>query len=616
MILQDILLPSVETCTINEMYFRIFGRSSDRINSDYDYENRCIVIEKGSTVGFDTFFNGFSLNKWRKYTIIQTLSLSITCSGLVRISVYRKNLNVPEIRTVCDSVTTFDFGNLGTHCIIIPIDQDATMVSFDIQALSDNVKFYGGNYSTPCEALNHVNLLYNVCTFKREKYVLATINKLRTNIINNPNSPLFQKLTIMVSDNGNTLPAEDLTKDHVFIFPNENLGGVGGFTRNLVEALDIQDTARFSHNIFMDDDVAIDYHTLEKLYAFLSLLKPEYKDATIGGSMLRMDVPNIQHENGCCWKGGIPDGRELVSRKNGLDLTHLYDVLFNDLEEYTEYNAWWFCCMPFSVIRKDNLPLPLFIHCDDVEYGLRNSRILINMNGICVWHESFENKYSPSMDYYDQRNGLITNALWRYKENNWFSDKEAKKEKSRVKRCLIKRVVKNALLYRYVENELLLQGTKDYLKGIDFLINTDAATLHKEIMEKCYKLCDVSSLPIAFSANEYLENCTYHERKSILWKRRLTANGFFFQANHNTVVPMIQPHLYCFYRTQNCINYNRASNKAFITKRDRMRTIQNIMDAIKVCFEIDRKYDRISEEYRNRISEITNIDFWRRYLKI
>ncbi|RAZ20198.1 glycosyltransferase family 2 protein, partial [Klebsiella oxytoca] len=63
-----------------------------------------------------------------------------------------------------------------------------------------------------------------------------------------------------------------------------------------------------------------------------------------------------------------------------------------------------------ELVRKDNLPLPIFIRGDDLEYGLRNMKTLILMNGICVWHEPFENKYSSFLAYYVIRNRLIDNA--------------------------------------------------------------------------------------------------------------------------------------------------------------------------------------------------------------
>ena len=48
---------------------------------------------------------------------------------------------------------------------------------------------------------------------------------------------------------------------------------------------------------------------------------------------------------------------------------------------------------------------------DDVEYGVRNIKHLVLMNGICVWHEPFEHKYASSLEYYNVRNRLVNCAL-------------------------------------------------------------------------------------------------------------------------------------------------------------------------------------------------------------
>lgn len=46
--------------------------------------------------------------------------------------------------------------------------------------------------------------------------------------------------------------------------------------------------------------------------------------------------------------------------------------------------------MPMNLIDSKNLPIPFFIRGDDMEYCLRNMKDLILMNGVCVWHETFE----------------------------------------------------------------------------------------------------------------------------------------------------------------------------------------------------------------------------------
>ena len=100
------------------------------------------------------------------------------------------------------------------------------------------------------------------------------------------------------------------------------VGGVGGFT---LEALA---RSGVGHLILMDDDITIEPESLLKTYRLLSILKPEYKDAFIGGAMLQNDKQNIQVESGAFWNGG-----KLVSLKHGLNMSNLADCLYNEVEE-------------------------------------------------------------------------------------------------------------------------------------------------------------------------------------------------------------------------------------------------------------------------------------------
>ena len=103
---------------------------------------------------------------------------------------------------------------------------------------------------------------------------------------------------------------------------------------------------------------------------------------------MREDEPNIQYEAGARWNRG-----NIEALRHYVDMRKLSNLLRNEKEEPAEYTGWWYTCYTLSIIDKNNLPLPLFIHRDDVEYGLRVGKgRFIFMNGLCVWHEAFENK--------------------------------------------------------------------------------------------------------------------------------------------------------------------------------------------------------------------------------
>ena len=87
---------------------------------------------------------------------------------------------------------------------------------------------------------------------------------------------------------------------------------------------------------------------------------------------------------------------------HGLDLTKAKNIFINEIiaQRRNMYGGWWFCCMPLQRIEQIGYPLPLFIKGDDIEYGIRNEREFITLNGINVWHVSFSKKNSYEVNYF------------------------------------------------------------------------------------------------------------------------------------------------------------------------------------------------------------------------
>lgn len=83
-------------------------------------------------------------------------------------------------------------------------------------------------------------------------------------------------------------------------------------------------------------------HSLEVNYVFLSLLKEEYKDYVMAGSIMRIDEPNVQYELGARWNRG-----NIVAQRHYLDMRKLKNLLLNEEEEEpAEYTGWWYTAIP------------------------------------------------------------------------------------------------------------------------------------------------------------------------------------------------------------------------------------------------------------------------------
>jgi GT2 family glycosyltransferase len=597
--LQRILFPKVGVCTEQEMYFRI---SSKEEKAYYQPENERIEFSKRAEVYFDTYFNSFSIEKWRKYTKLNDVSLKLQLKGSFRITIATKEkIHEKVINKTIDQCNFKSEEKMEFNVNFNSYDEKG-IYYFELEALEDNSYFYGGEYFTNIaeDKISEVNLGIVICTFKRESYMYRNMEIIKDNILENEKSPLSKHLHIYISDNGKSLDVSKIDHNNIHIKPNKNVGGAGGFTRGLMEILDSKKEYKITHALLMDDDIIIEPQALVKTYNFLKIVKDEYKEAFIGGAMLRIDEQSIQVESGGAWNAGT-----LNSLKQGLDLRQVDSILYNEIEEYSEFNAWWYCCFPIDVVTKENLPLPIFIRGDDVEYGLRNMKKLILLNGICVWHEPFENKYSSFLEYYIVRNLLIDNALH-------FVDYS----KFQYLKFLFKRITRETLYYRYKNVDLIYRATKDFYRGIDWLKEQDGELLHKEIMDSGYKAQSVEELNIPFNYQVYDNSLNRYESKSKRLKRFLSLNGLLLKANRDNIVSMAQCTPANYYRAKRVLNYDVTTKKAFITEKSYKEIFRVYFKFIGIIFETLTKYDVTKKNYNTRIKEITNMDFWRKYLNL
>lgn len=601
MVIQHILFPSPDTCMEEKMYFR---RNS---KTDFSLEKGELALKKGGFASFDTYFNGITAEKWYKYTNVSEINLKIKISGDVRVTAFRKEKIYNNISSEYVFEKNYSF-NEPTE-ITIPFSDVSHngIYSFSLFSTKNEAIFYGGCYCSdiPQEKVNPVKIAIDICTFKREKFIGANLSLMKRCFLDNTGSELNGHLEIFVSDNAGTIDIEKLSSDNIHIFKNKNAGGAGGFTRGMIEISKVREERSISHVLVMDDDICIEPEAIFRTFILLSCLKKEYSGAFIGGAMLRLDHRNIQTESGARWDGG-----DLISLKCGLDMNKLDAVLFNEHEETPQFNAWWYCAFPADVIKDDNLPLPIFIRGDDVEYGLRNMKNLILLNGICVWHEPFEYKYSSFLFYYILRNRLIDNSLH-----------SMIMTKAEVKELLRRNVTEQLWIYRYKNADLLMDGVEDFLKGTEWLSKQDGEALHKSVTARGYKLRYLEEIEEKPEFVYGMFDRSLNEKFKTDLKsrviRRLTINGHLLSVKRQySIVPTIGAAAESCCRTEKILNYDYCSRKGFLTKRDKKKAKECLKRYKNLCAQIDRQYDKAVEDYRSNFRNLTNIDFWNRYLEL
>lgn len=452
--IQKILFPIENICDKERLYFR--GRP--QIAND----NTTFRLGKGESISFDTYFNILSLEKWKHFTTVSEIGLRLSVNGTIRIDLL--HLTTKPDSQVSRTITSSSVVEMANDCEIwFDSNLDKGVLAFEIHAMTDATVSgleYIGKSDIRC---NDLSIALGICTYKREDYIIRNVGSIHKDIISNRKSLLYDRCDIYIADNGQTLDRKQFAdSDHTFLFKNLNYGGSGGFTRTMIEAI-FHSGRHYDYIILMDDDIILDTRIFERLYPLLQLIKLKFRMSMIGGAMLCKEQPNIQFESGARFtrKKGI------MTLNVDYDLENVYNIVANEQWNEANYNAWCFCCIPSNFITESNLPLPLFIHYDDAEYGIRNNHELILINGICVWHPYSKGKSPLWMTYYDIRNQWITYAKHNFRRSVL---NELKFLQDSFYSCISK--------YRYEHFYLILQGLKDFYSGYEPFKKKDPLKFH------------------------------------------------------------------------------------------------------------------------------------------
>lgn len=598
--LQNLLFP---TGSKFETQWNLFYRG-ERMR--YDVEQGILCVPKYRVADFMSYLNAFSLHKWRKYTNLQLVKLHLQLQGecLVRLVGYTLDVHSPAKTVLAEQ--KYVLNESGEIVMNYPVS-DSTLLAFEIETDSD-CKLLGGWYEGCFVEADQrvVNLSIATTTFKKEEFIQSNLKLLQNELLNSDDE-IRNHLWIHVIDNGRTLVSEQWNSDKITIHPNKNVGGAGGFTRGMIESM--EQPENITHVLLMDDDVIILPESIRRMYCLLSMLKSEFDEYFVSGAMLCYEAMNIQHED----VGFVHADGSYGPQKSELDHTLLRDILECD-QEYLDrqhmYAGWWFCCIPMRLIKKNGLPLPLFIRGDDVEFSLRNHAKFITMNGICIWHMGFTYKFNASMELYQvHRNSLILQAVSGVCQNVDFINRMTKLFRARM------------LSLDYNGAELILDAIEDFLKGPEFIMQDQGEQIMKEKSKKNEKMVDLREFanldidldevyqdPPRTFLRKWLYRITYNGHRFCSESRLregpgLVAYDWFYSPEHNfwyKKLLAVNPHL------------KMGSMRVFSKKR-----YQALQSRSKVLLSrYQKEHTAVEQRYQNSKGKMTSVVFWKEYLEI
>ena len=598
-VLQEILVGNIlyEDHT-RDMYYRC---SNGDIVTGPDHSS---FLQKNNFYEFFTYFNAFSLEKWSTYTVAEDFSLELDIRGKFTIDLFGHYMNGKnEISKEWLGRYLFDLKERQKITLPYPPTCNCTVVSFQISALK-NSYLYGGCYvaSADTEKMKDPRIVMVTTTFRKEAYVLKNAEMLNQTIFRE--EEFTDHFQWKIIDNGATLRPEGLNNEHIKVIRNKNVGGAGGFARGMIEALNSE--FRPTHVLLMDDDVAFSPESFKRLCRLLTLLKPEYEDHFVSGAMLEIHQRNIQHED-VGFFGPLGQHGPVKPR---FDLNLWDSVLRNEqmiVPDVHQYAGWWYCCIPAKIVRGNNLPMPFFVRGDDVEYSIRNHARFITMNGICIWHEGFGNKFSASLEFYQvHRNDLILQTM------------RGEVQDVDVMRRITYLFWEEIYKFNYRGASLLLDAVEDYLKGPEFLKELNGEECMREKRAR-----DNQLLPIPEKIRAQIDYGRLYQREELGRFQKFlydySCNGHRLPGFLAKKKPGIIPYGWGYYQEKQYltkVNYAvDPANNLYVEYKKSKKEYK----ALKRRFQdVTERYQRenvsVTEAWREAEGQMESVEFWEGYL--
>jgi galactofuranosylgalactofuranosylrhamnosyl-N-acetylglucosaminyl-diphospho-decaprenol beta-1,5/1,6-galactofuranosyltransferase len=380
-----------------------------------------LEIGAESEVSFATYFNAFPASYWRRWSTLDSVVLRVELVGSARVDVYRSKATGARITVGGTEAVSADDDTPAVVEFEIGLDpfEDGGWIWFDITT-NASVTLHSAGWYSPTAAPGRANVAVGIPTFNRPADCVNALAALTSD-------PLVDEVisAVIVSDQGTSkakdhpgfAAAAEGLGDRLTIHNQPNLGGSGGYSRVMYEALKNTDCEQI---LFMDDDIRVEPDSILRALAMNRFAKVP---TLVGGQMLNLQEPSHLHVMGemvdaenFMWTNAINTEYDHNFAKYPLsDEESLRSRLLHRRID-VDYNGWWMCMIPRQVAEELGQPLPLFIKWDDAEYGLRageHGYPTVTLPGAAIWHMAWSDK-DDAIDwqaYFHLRNRLVVAAM-------------------------------------------------------------------------------------------------------------------------------------------------------------------------------------------------------------
>ncbi len=291
-----------------------------------------VLLLGGARVSFDTYLNSFYEHYWLPHAPVEDLALRLFGSGEVMVETFRA---MPDGSTYRIGYHRLRLDPEGSAAAKVALDvgpASAGRIFFEVSASAQAV-ILAGRLETGTPPARPVRLGIGLCTFNRERMLLATLQR----VLRSPYHRWAAPRIVVVNQGPRFASAEMaalLAREagRVELVEQPNLGGAGGFARAAMEIA--RGGGGCSHVLFMDDDIDFDPEVLITTHAFAARTA---RPTVVGGAMVDLYRPNTMYE-----AGAVIDAANVlraVLHNRQLDRPGTLDDLAREVP--CHFNGWW-----------------------------------------------------------------------------------------------------------------------------------------------------------------------------------------------------------------------------------------------------------------------------------
>lgn len=411
-------------------------------------------VRAGGSASFQSYFNAFPASYWQHSTSVGSVTLTLRTVGGGTVSLWRSDASGAAVEVESRPVSgeteqAFD--------VVLGGFDEGGWLWFEASAGEGGLELSGA-WSTGASPVSDGLVSIGITTFNKPDFCVETLGRLGAS-----ESLLREIDRVFVIDQGTRLVSEEpgfteaagVLGDRLAVVRQANLGGSGGFSRAMAESLDRE---RSGFVLLLDDDVEVEPESILRAVRFARFCS---EPTIVGGHMFDMGKRTVLHAfsevvNRGPFMWGPPDR---AHERHDLGESGLPSESWLHRREVSDFNGWWMCLVPTSVVRELGLALPVFIKWDDAEYGLRAKAAgvsTVSLPGVALWHVAWVDK-DDTIDwqaYFHARNRLIVALLHSDRPRGGSLISEYQKQD-----------VKHLLSLQYYPVTLRLRALRDVLDG-------------------------------------------------------------------------------------------------------------------------------------------------------